>query len=220
MRKPIIIGNWKAHKSLVQAQAWAQDLVQNWPQKGVGTEIVLAPSFIHLAFFKDFLSKKNLPIKLSAQDVSASPEGAYTGEVTAPMLSGLSDYVLIGHSERRNYFKETEEILKKKVERSLEAGLKIIYCVSGAQMAVPEGVTIVGYEPLFAIGSGKPDNPENANRIAGEIKSKYPAEVVYGGSVKPDNAQDFIRQSNIDGLLIGGASLKAQDFLEIIKNAV
>jgi len=219
MKKPIIVGNWKANKDLSQAQDWVRQWLKNWPPQGVEAEIILAPSFIHLAFLRVFFSENNLPIKLCAQDISIYPSGAYTGEISGQMLLGSVDYVLIGHSERRKYFQETEEILRKKVTRAKESHLKPIFCVSEMEMPVPDGVEIIAYEPLFAIGSGIPDNPENANAAAGEIKKSYRAKVIYGGSVKPENAKDFLKQPNIDGLLPGGASLSASEFLAIIQNA-
>lgn len=218
MKRPLIIGNWKAHKDVSLVKLWVEDLAQKWPQGEVKAEIVLAPAAIHLAVLSQLLLAKNLPVKLCAQDVSIFPEGAYTGEVTASMLVGLVDYVLVGHSERRKYFNESEEILKKKVEETYRSGLKAIYCISEVGMSIPMGVEIIAYEPLFSIGSGKPDTPKNADFVAGEIKKKYPTPVLYGGSVKPEIAKDFIQMQNLDGLLVGGASLTASDFLAIIQN--
>lgn len=218
MTKPLIIANWKANKTLAEAKSWAEELVQNWPT-GVEQEVILAPSFPHLSFFRQFLNEKNLPLKLCAQDVSRFPQGPYTGEVAAESLIGLADYVLIGHSERRNNFQESDGILKEKVERAKSANLKVIYCISEKDVSVPSGVSVIGYEPLFAIGSGQPDTPQNANHVAEGFKNQLSLPVVYGGSVKPDNAQSFMQEPNLDGLLVGGASLKASEFLEILKNA-
>ncbi|MDP3998738.1 MAG: triose-phosphate isomerase [bacterium] len=220
MGKPLIIGNWKANKTLTQAKEWAGELAQKWSPKEATVEVILAPAFIHLAFLRDFFADKNLPVKLCAQDLSSYTEGAYTGEISAKMLSRLADYVIIGHSERRNYFQENEEILKQKVERAQEAGLSPIYCVFESGLSVPDGVEIIAYEPLFAVGTGQPDTPQNASTVAGEIKKRYNVRIIYGGSVKQENARDFLEQQNIGGLLIGGASLSASEFVNIIQNAV
>lgn len=220
MKRPLIVGNWKAHKDLIQAKSWTEEFSRLWPEEGVGAEVIITPAFIHLPLFKDFIAQKNLPWKLAAQDLSSYPSGAYTGQISAEMLSGLVDYVLLGHSERRNYFQESGGMLKKKVEQAVKFHLQPIYCVSEAKMLVPEGVEIVAYEPLFAIGSGQPDTPENASQVAEEIKKGRGVKVLYGGSVKPENAYSFLSQPNLDGLMVGGASLKAWEFWEIIKNVV
>ncbi|MBI4100605.1 triose-phosphate isomerase [Candidatus Microgenomates bacterium] len=214
MKPLIILGNWKANKSTEEALAWVEDFVKNWSSGGA-LEIILAPSFIHISFLARFIREKGLALKLSAQNVSQFNKGAYTGEVAAEMLRGLVEYSLIGHSERRKNFGETDEILAQKVRQALANGINPVYCISESQMSIPEGVKIVAYEPLFAIGSGRPDTPENADSVAAEIKKKGDFKVLYGGSINAENVYSFVSQPHIDGVLVGGASLSSQEFLSI-----
>lgn len=222
MKTPLIVANWKANKTVEEAEEWLTTIQNSEFRIQNSTEVVVCAPYVDLLVLKEQFSILNsqFSIHLGAQDISQFEDGAYTGEITGRMLKDLVEYVIIGHSERRKYFQETDDILKAKVEKALKFGLKPIYCLSETEMMIPQGVEIVAYEPLSAIGSGNPDSPENADLVAGKIKEKQTAKVLYGGSVKPANTQAFVQMENIDGLLIGGASLKAGDFLEIIKNAV
>lgn len=222
MNTPLIVGNWKANKTIVEAKEWLKEVSSIKYQVVSGVEVVVCAPYVALSALKEQLLTPNpytLIPKLGAQDISRFDEGPYTGEITAKMLKELVEYVIIGHSERRKYFWDTEEILKEKAARALEAGLKPIYCISEKAMFIPEGVEIVAYEPLFAVGTGSPDTPENADDVAQEIKKRRKLRVLYGGSIKPGNARDFVQKPNIDGLLIGGASLLASEFSAIIQNA-
>jgi triosephosphate isomerase len=134
-------------------------------------------------------------------------------------MKDLVDYTLIGHSERRKNFLETDEILFKKVEMAKSAGLKVIYCVPDAMTKIPENVEIVAYEPITAIGSGNPDTPENASTVARAIKNQGILAVLYGGSVTSENVHHFTKEDAIDGVLVGGASLKPVEFSSIIASA-
>jgi triosephosphate isomerase len=157
---------------------------------------------------------------LGAQDVSAFGDGAYTGEVSARQIKELADWVIIGHSERRKYFSETDELLAKKEEQAKSAGLKIIYCVPNDSTDIPKGVDVVAYEPVWAIGTGKSDTPENANAVIATIKATSQVPVVlYGGSVTAANVASFVGQPSIDGVLAGGASLDPVTFSDLIGNA-
>jgi triosephosphate isomerase len=157
---------------------------------------------------------------LGAQNVSPFDEGAYTGEVNAKQIKDFVQYVLIGHSERRQNFNETEDMLIKKVDMTLKYGLNPIFLVQNQEDVIPQGVQIVAYDPSFAIGSGTPDTPENADAIAAVIKSKNNnAQVLYGGSVTSENVKSFTAKTNLDGVIVGGASLEAEEFIKIIKNA-
>lgn len=222
MKSAYIIGNWKANKTVQEAGDWFEEIQAQPFDKTELPEIIICVSFIHLPILKEKLltPKPGAPvIKIGAQDISRFEEGPYTGEIAGNILKDLAEYVIIGHSERRKYFWETEETLKAKVKNALKFGLKPIYCISEKEMIIPEGVEIVAYEPLFAIGTGSPDTPDNANETIAEIKKRGQIKVLYGGSVKPDNAHIFTSQPAIDGLLIGGASLSASEFSAIIKNA-
>jgi triosephosphate isomerase (TIM) len=244
-RQKIAAGNWKMHKTVREGVALAAELAKGW--YGTSAEIVIAPPFIHLADVQKALQDSK--VKLAAQNCHTQKEGAFTGEVSAYMLREMRiDYVIIGHSERREYFRESDALLREKVDAVLEAGLKCIFCCGesldiredGAQEAYVkdqlEGSLlhlgnesmkhiVVAYEPIWAIGTGLTATPQQAQDMHGFIRGiladKYGEEIsdkipiLYGGSVKPGNANALFAQKDIDGGLVGGASLKAADFLEI-----
>jgi len=222
--KPLyIVGNWKSNKVVGEAVNWLQTFASQYANmtKELGaTQLVVCVPFSDLYAMKQLKDSLHLPFSLGAQDVSPFPEGAYTGEVSARMVKDLADWVLIGHSERRRYFHETDEELVKETEQAKEAGLQIIYCVPDSETHIPQGVDVGAYEPVWAVGTGKTDIPENANAIISQIKQKTntPA-VLYGGSVTPENVAQFTSQSAIDGVLVGGASLDPVKFLHLIQSA-
>lgn len=218
--------------------------------KGVkDTEVVVCPSFTALCEVNDVV--KNSNIGLGAQDVSYEDKGAYTGEVSAGMLKDVGcSYVIVGHSERRQYFGEDDEIISKKVKKGLEHGLKVIICVGEnleerekrEQRAVIEkqvrkclkgvkkesmGDVVVAYEPVWAIGTGKTAKPEQVQEMHSFIRSLLSmlfneetaknTKILYGGSVNPTNINDLMRQKDINGALVGGASLDAEKFVQIVK---
>jgi triosephosphate isomerase (TIM) len=215
MKKLLIIANWKSNKTQDEAREWFENLPQNLPEN---VTAVVCPSFIHLSVCKDKIVERKLNIKLGGQDVSSFQAGAHTGEVNAEQLREVTEFVIIGHSERRKAG-ETEEVLKQKVREADENGLKIIYCVSDLDQEIPEGIYAVAYEPLFAIGSGNPDTPENAQEIARKIVEKTKVEyVLYGGSVTSKNVKGFTTMENINGVLVGGASLNPIEFSNILNS--
>ena len=221
MMKPLVIaGNWKSNKTSEEAMEWLQNFqfsISNFQLQN--TSIILCASFTLLYPLKEEIKKQSLPLVLGAQDASAHPEGAYTGAVSVRQVKELADWVIIGHSERRKYFGEIDEILAKKVEQAKLANLKIIYCVPDERAVVPKGVDAVAYEPVWAIGTGKTDTPENANTAIASLKQKFSiSRVLYGGSVTPENAASFVAQPAIDGVLVGGASLDALIFAALIRN--
>lgn len=225
MRKIYIIGNWKSNKTIDEVNAWF-DTLNKFSQSQANSvspdlEIVICPSFVHLSLVKNLIAECPLQIHLAAQNVSPFLMGAYTGEINILQLKELVSYVLVGHSERRKHFREDDDILKTKVERIIAAELTPIFCVPDSNTSIPDGVKIVAYEPVFAIGTGQADTPANANEVISEIKQKNQnAEIlIYGGSVKQDNIASFLAEKNIDGVLPGGASLDAQVFWEMIVNA-
>lgn len=248
MRKPIIAGNWKMYKTISEAKELVQEVVsqlQDFDQ----VEVVFCPPFTALAAVKELLA--GTKCKLAAQNLYWKTEGAFTGEVSPGMLKEVGcDYVIIGHSERRQYFCETNQTVNFKTKAALAAGLKPIICVgetieereagrteslvklqteqalSGIDSAnIPE--IVIAYEPIWAIGTGKFSNGEDANQVIGLIRKtvadifgKEAAEqmrIQYGGSVKPENIKEFMNQPEIDGALVGGASLKAESFLQLIR---
>lgn len=205
--KPLIIANWKCNPTTLE-EAKKIFKKANFP----GVEVVICPPFIYLST----LGAKG------AQDCFWEEKGAYTGEISPKMLRDLGvEYVIIGHSERRKYFKETDETINKKMKAVIKAGLKPILCIDKISQlpAKKQKGLIIAYEPLFAIGTGKPCSPERAKKMRVSIQRKMGKniKILYGGSVNSQNAKDYIKKAGFSGLLIGGASLKPQEFLDIIK---
>jgi len=222
MKKLFIVANWKCNKTVVEAEEWIEQFSIFNFQFSKNLEIILCPPFTLLYSLKLLITNYQLPIILGAQDVSPFPDGAYTGEVSARMLKDLGvEYVIIGHSERRRYFKEGDQVLENKVREVIDFGLIPIFCVQNSTDPVPRGVKIVAYEPVFAIGTGSPDTPENAEKQAEIIKNILGQEIIvlYGGSVNEENVAIFCQQKDLSGVLIGGASLDPEKFIKIINYA-
>ncbi len=250
MRTPFIAGNWKMHKTIEEAVALVTEL-RSLLEGIEGIAVAVCPPFPALEAVRRTL--EGSPIGVGAQNMHWEEQGAFTGEVSPRMLVGLCDYVIIGHSERRTLFGETDEMVNRKLHAALAHGLTPIVCVGenleqnrsgqteavvgGQVRAAFEGVpaeqartAVVAYEPIWAIGTGVPAHGPDAARIIGEVvrgtlADLYGEEVAqairvqYGGSVKPNNIEEFIREPEIDGALVGGASLRAKDFAEIVRIA-
>lgn len=218
-----IIGNWKSNKNNLEVKDWFKKFAVFWEgskNKFGNLEIVICPPFVYLPLSKKLRDEYQLPIRLGGQDVSSYQNGAFTGAVSALMLSDYVEYVIIGHSERRTIFGEEDKQLFEKVKRAKENSLKIIYCIPDKNVLIPDGVDIIAYEPVWAIGTGKTDTPENASKVVSFLKQRFPLSfVVYGGSVSPQNINKFLSMKYIDGVLPGGASLDPNKFWEIILNA-
>lgn len=231
MKKLFLVANWKAHKNSSQAYLWMSEFLSNdfasWVHVVSSSEpvqkmVIVCPPTTLLAPLHTLLSSApvSIPLKLGAQDVSAFPEGAYTGEESAAMLKEFVDYVIIGHSERREGAGETDEVLREKVYAAQRQQLEPIYCVQGPDTFIPDLVRVVAYEPIQAIGSGKPESPEEANEVAKQIKETQDMPyVLYGGSVTSDNIYEFTSQPYLDGVLVGSASLDPHEFARIIQRA-
>jgi len=251
MRKPVIAGNWKMFKTVRETKTFFTQLAP-LVAGAEHVEVVVCPPFVNVAIAVE--SAKSTNIEIGAQDVFWVKEGAFTGEISAPMLSAAGcRWVIVGHSERRRYFGETEEAVFKKTVAALDAGLKPIVCVgerleqreSGATEAVlaeqfagglapltPEQFVSVSiaYEPVWAIGTGKTATPETAAQAHGflrsRIRDRFGAQVagacriLYGGSVKPDNIKALMAQPELDGALVGGASLDPASFAAIVSYPV
>ena len=221
MNKCLIVANLKSYQNETEAKNWLEsfqkikELNLDLTQK----EIVICPAFTELFSFFSFFSSNNITVRLGAQNVSPFDGGAYTGEVNAKQVKDFAEYVLIGHSERRQNFAETDDMLIKKVAMALKYGLNPIFLVQTQGELVPQDVQVVAYEPVAAIGTGTPDTPENADAVAAVIKSKNNVQVLYGGSVTAENVKSFTAKANIDGVIIGGASLDAEELIKIIQNA-
>lgn len=222
MKKLFIIANWKSNKTIKETEEWLHDFSEEFkrnPFSSENKEVIVTPSFTLLEHANYCLSNLKVPIKFAAQNISPFSEGSYTGEVSAGQIKELADYVIVGHSERRNHFSENDEMVNKKIEQALKHELMPILCISDIAQ-ISNFQLIIAYEPLFAIGSGQADTPENADQMATRIKKVLgEIPVLYGGSVTGDNVKSFTSMPNIHGVLVGGASLNPLEFLEIVKNA-
>ncbi|WP_294475711.1 triose-phosphate isomerase [uncultured Intestinimonas sp.] len=249
-RKTVIAGNWKMNKTLSETRAYAEELKAILP-KGKWCDVVLCVPFVNIpAAIRLF---KDCRVSIGAQNCHYEATGAYTGEVSAEMLKEVgAKYVIIGHSERRQYFNETDATVNKKVHAALEVGLRPIVCVGESLEQREMGVTmdliayqvkcalsgvsadkvrhvVIAYEPLWAIGTGKTATAEQAGEVCEAIRTVirklYGARVArsvtiqYGGSMNPGNAAELLAQPDVDGGLIGGASLKPDQFVDIINAA-
>ena len=248
MRRKIIAGNWKMHKTLKEAVDLAGNLKERASQFPSDREVVICPPFTALSVVGEVI--KGSPVKLGAQNTFWEEKGAYTGEVSPPMLKDAGcQYVIIGHSERRQYFGETNYSVNKKMKKVLESGLTPIVCVGEKLQEREDGKTlsiieeqvregmeglsteeasglVVAYEPVWAIGTGKTATPQQAEEVHDFIRKKirelYGEEVannlpiLYGGSIKPQNIASLMECANIDGGLVGGASLELESFSQII----
>ncbi|MBP5260048.1 MAG: triose-phosphate isomerase [Paludibacteraceae bacterium] len=247
MRKNIVAGNWKMNKTLQEGVALVNDLKSVLTAKP-NCDVIIGTPFIHLATVSEMV--KGTVIQVAAENCADKESGAYTGEVSAAMVKSTgAEYCILGHSERREYYHETPEILKAKVDLALANGLKVIFCI-GESLAEREankqnevvkaelegsvfhlsaedfGKVVIAYEPIWAIGTGKTATADQAEEIhayiRSVIKAKYGEKVaedtsiLYGGSCKGSNAPELFAKPDIDGGLIGGASLKAPDFKAII----
>jgi triosephosphate isomerase (TIM) len=249
MRKKIVAGNWKMNASVSEGKELFKEILNSKNQaKGSSADLlIIAPSFVHLAVLADL--NKNSEVFLAAQNSASKESGAFTGEVSPLMVkSAGAEYVILGHSERRQYFKESAEELKLKVDLALKEGLKVIFCC-GESLSERENNSyfqtitsqlesslfhlskgdfkniIIAYEPVWAIGTGITAKPNQAQEmhqhIRTFIKSKYGEDtaenisILYGGSCNASNAKEIFSNPDVDGGLIGGASLKAEDFISI-----
>ena len=222
MKKLFIVANIKSYETETEAKKWLEDFknIKNSSEDLSSKEIIICPPFTLLEFFNEFFLKNEINASLGAQDISPFDEGPYTGEVNAKQIKEFAKYVLIGHSERRKNFNETKDTLSKKVNLALEYGLNPIYIIQDKDEEIPQGVEIIAYEPISAIGSGQPDSPENADQVSSSVKFKNEKyNVLYGGSVNSENVNRFTQKMNINGVLVGGASLDSEEFIKIIKNA-
>lgn len=211
--KLLIVANWKMNPATLKGAKLLFDAVRKGIKNIKGVEVVICPPSLYIPKIQNTKYK----IQVGAQNCFWEQKGAYTGEISPAMLKNLGcQYVIIGHSERRKYFKETNEMISKKLKAVLMAGLKPILCID--KLSQLKGVsknTIVAYEPLFAIGTGRPCSIEKAKKIRKRINNNF---VLYGGSVNSQNAEDYIEKAGFQGLLIGGASLNPKEFIKIVKN--
>ncbi|MDP3148005.1 MAG: triose-phosphate isomerase [Ignavibacteria bacterium] len=249
MRKKVIAGNWKMNLNLQESISLISGIKNGLGTPSSNVEVIICPPYTSLETASTLV--KNSPVKLGAQNIYFEESGAYTGEISAAMLKSVGcEYVILGHSERRTIFGETDSTINKKVHKALANGLLPIFCIGETLEEREKGITfdvvkrqvveglknidgdnmkkiIVAYEPVWAIGTGKVASKEQAEEVHAfirkELTTLFSSEVAeqiiiqYGGSVKPDNAVELLSQPNIDGALVGGACLKADSFLGIIK---
>lgn len=223
MKNSLIVANWKSNKTIPESLDWLSQFVSGFA-KTEGKEVILCTSFPLLYPLREQIAQNDLDIKLGTQDVSQFPEGPYTGEVNAGQIKNLATYVLVGHSERRRSLGETEDVIGKKIEQVLEAGLNPVLCVQDENAQIPGRCDIVAYEPPDAISTSGPNSeasdPERIERIASFFKSQRPGLIfLYGGSVDDNNVRRFTEKDSIDGVLVGAKSLSAEEFLRICQNA-
>lgn len=246
MRKKIIAGNWKMNNTNSKSKILLEELLgYNFP---TDTRVIVSPSHTQLGFVSDKL--KNSNIEVAAQNIHYASSGAYTGEISSSMIKDSGVFItILGHSERRTYFNETDESLKEKVDKAINENLEIIFCVGEELVDRKSGnyfeyvksqlektvflqsikswnKIIIAYEPIWAIGTGETASPEQVQEMHSYIRNiiskKYnksladSVSIIYGGSVKSSNANDIFSQSDVDGGLIGGASLKSEDFAAIV----
>lgn len=218
MKNIWLIANWKSNKTISEAVDWVSKFGPQIP-KDDSLKVVVCPTFSCLSEVKKAIQVGNFPLMVGSQDLSAFDNGAYTGEESALLLKDLVSISIIGHSERRQNFSENDEMVSKKVEQALKNNITPLLCVQGPDIPVPDGCKLIAYEPIFAIGTGNPDTPQNAENVAKILKEKYgqDLEVLYGGSVTSENIKGFLNMPNICGALVGKVSLDAEGFMQIIK---
>ncbi|WP_394234622.1 triose-phosphate isomerase [Niallia oryzisoli] len=248
MRKPIIAGNWKMHKTLPEAKSFMEEIKNAIPSNDKVESVVCAP-----ALFLNSLVElaKNTDVKIGAQNMHFEEKGAFTGEISPAALADLGvQYVIIGHSERREMFNETDESVNQKVLAAFKHNLIPIVCCGETLEQRESGITnefvasqvqkalaglseeqakevVIAYEPIWAIGTGKSSTAKDANEVCAHIRTvvseQFSADVAeavriqYGGSVKPENIKEYMTETDIDGALVGGASLEAASFLQLLE---
>ncbi|MFO7896665.1 MAG: triose-phosphate isomerase [Candidatus Cloacimonadales bacterium] len=254
MRRTVIAGNWKMNKIFSEAEDFFINLTEELKSKQVDEvddlEVIVCPPSLFLELATDFSVES--PLSIGGQDVSAESEGAFTGEISAKMLNSIQvDYCIVGHSERRKYHGESDELINRKLKVLLENEVTPIFCLGETLQQREAGETtdviisqlklglqdislaedlVIAYEPVWAIGTGKTATPQQAQEIHQEIRAwlreNYSAEIaesmiiLYGGSMKPENELELLQQPDIDGGLIGGASLDEEKFFEMIDIAI
>lgn len=211
-----VIANWKSNKTIAEALDWVAKVGPQIPRQG-NLKVVVCPTFSTLSEVKKAITVGNFPLMVGSQDLSPFEAGVYTGEESASLLKELISLSILGHSERRENFAETDGMVTRKVAQAKAFNITPLVCVQGVDTPVPKNCQLVAYEPIFAIGSGNPDTPDNAETVAKSLKNLHGQnlEVLYGGSVTSQNIKGFISQENISGVLVGNASLDAEEFIKI-----
>jgi len=244
MQTPFIAANWKMNKTVSETREFLLRFIPS-VREVTGINIIIAPAFTSLSVATEQLKSTN--VLLAAQDVFYEEKGAYTGEISPIMLEDIGcKYVIVGHSERRKYFSETDQIVNKKIKAVKEKGLGVIFCIGESleereagktfdvlQREIEKGLdgidsgnVVIAYEPIWAIGTGKTATPEQAQEVHAYIRDRlrmiygnkaHEGRIIYGGSVTPENIDSLMSCKDVDGALVGGASLKVDSFERIVK---
>lgn len=252
VRRLIIAGNWKMHKTSTETRSYIKELARTLASARPSCEVIAAPPFTSLSAAAE--EAKGTDICISAQNLHWEDKGAFTGEISAPMIKEIGcSHVIVGHSERRQFFGETDDIVNRKIAAALSHGLVPIFCLGESLDEREGGKTydvvkkqllggigaikppdpnnfVIAYEPVWAIGTGRTATPEQAQEVHAFVRKELtallgkdfadPVRILYGGSVKPENTRSLMTCEDIDGGLVGGASLQVQDFFGIIKEAI
>ncbi len=212
-----LIANWKAHKTIHEVDAWVRDFSQfDTSAVKANLEIIICPPYPLLYYLKNKLQSLSF-CKIGAQDISYFGMGAYTGEVAVATLSGIVDYVLIGHSERRYYFGETSRILFQKTKRAMEQNITPIFCIRDSADLIPSKTQFIAYEPISAIGTGNNESLESVLSFKKRLHLDKSKRFIYGGSVNGLTISEYAQCAEIDGFLVGSASLKASHLVQMIR---
>jgi len=238
MRRPIVVANWKMYTNLSDALVLATS-VRDGTENISGVEMIICPPVIWLTDIAEIIQRKISHLALGAQNIHYLSEGEYTGEISAPMVKDTAKYVIVGHSERRKNFAETNSIVARKVATAIDTGLSPIVCVgeekkdqnlageivkdlkdSLAHIAAKDyKKLVIAYEPVWAVGAKEPATPEYASKVINQLREVVSAEtpIIYGGTVDSSNVYEFVRRPEIDGVLVGRTSLRAKEFIKICR---
>lgn len=223
MKKQFFIANWKSHQNVKETKEWFDTFLMHASDIQQDSEIILCPPFPLLSLCHELIHMRHLPIALGSQTISSFPEGSYTGEVSGKVLKDFVTYTLIGHSERRRFLHETDEMIASQVQLALASNITPILLVGKKDAIIPKGVSFVIYEPPSAISTSSgmhAEDPEEVEAIASFLKHENGVlYVLYGGSVSPENIQDYTRLPSIHGVIVGKESLDPQAFSKIIQHA-
>lgn len=222
-----LIANWKAQMTYNQVQEWirqckqilAEDIIIKRNGDNNNLTIIICPPHQFILYVKEQLKDISF-IQIGAQDISHIEEGKFTGEVTAKALQGIIDFAIIGHSERRSNFEESEEIISQKIAQCVTYGIKPILCVRDQNDIMYSDVSLVAYEPVSAIGTGHNMNPQEVIEMKKQLSLSSDVQFFYGGSADEKNCKEYLQTDNIDGFLVGSASLDAKRFLEMAQNCI
>lgn len=211
-----IIGNWKANKNFNDVRMWVDIFLKSY-QARPDVSVIICPPYPFIFYLNEKLAGLN-NVFIGAQNISSLESGSFTGEVTAKSLVDIADYVIIGHSERRNVFNETDDDLTLKIAQAKKYIIESIFCIRDEKDLIPMNVTFVSYEPVHAIGTGKNESLENILAMKTKLRLPKDALFLYGGSINENNVKEYVLSDEVNGFVIGEASLDVNKFLRIINS--